>query len=152
MTTIALYLAAIVLANLLTAALGPRATIAQRFLAHRSRPHHTRPAARRLAQPPPQRARWAALIAAGSILTVALNLAAWRIALASATAFALSATTDSLVYHRPYHLSHSRKVTASNIAGAIVDSLTFPALAFGAWMPWITLGQLTAKIAPGGAL
>jgi len=150
MTTIALYLAAIVLANLLTAALGPRATIANAFLligldlTTRDQLHdtwHNHHLTRKMG----------ALIAAGSILTVALNWHAWRIALASAVAFALSATTDTLVYHRLQHLPTFRKVTASNIAGALVDSLAFPALAFGAWMPWITLAQLTAKIA-GGAL
>jgi hypothetical protein len=39
----------------------------------------------------------------------------------------------------------------SNVAGAAVDSLIFPTLAFGALMPAIVLAQFAAKVA-GGAV
>ena len=39
----------------------------------------------------------------------------------------------------------------SNVAGAAVDSLIFPTLAFGALMPHIVAMQFAAKVA-GGAL
>ena len=37
----------------------------------------------------------------------------------------------------------------SNVFGALVDSLVFPTIAFGGFLPWITLGQFAAKVAGG---
>ena len=42
-------------------------------------------------------------------------------------------------------------MNGSNIVGAAADSLIFPTLAFGAFLPWVVLGQFVAKVA-GGAL
>jgi uncharacterized PurR-regulated membrane protein YhhQ (DUF165 family) len=76
----------------------------------------------------------AALIAAGSALSYALALAlgsgpfVGRIAFASAVAFGAAALADSLLYHllrdRPWY----ERANQSNIAGAAVDSLVFVAL------------------------
>jgi uncharacterized PurR-regulated membrane protein YhhQ (DUF165 family) len=43
------------------------------------------------------------------------------------------------------------RANGSNMAGAAVDSLIFPTLAFGALMPHIVLLQFVAKVA-GGAI
>jgi len=47
--------------------------------------------------------------------------------------------------------SWSVRVNGSNLFSAAVDSVVFPTLAFGMFMPWIVLGQLAAKVA-GGAM
>ena len=44
-----------------------------------------------------------------------------------------------------------RRANGSNVAGAAVDSLLFPTLAFGVLMPHIVALQFVAKVA-GGAL
>lgn len=84
-----------------------------------------------------------ALVLAGSLLTWVLCGAAGRIALASVVAFALAATVDALVYHR------TRSVLVSNVASGLVDSVVFPTLAFGAFMPLVVGGQWLAKVAGG---
>lgn len=88
-------------------------------------------------------------VAAGA-LSYVLNPAGGTIALASVVAFILAAGGDAVTYQfsRGGWVSRSNK---SNIAGAAVDSIVFPAIAFGSIMPLITLGQFTAKVA-GGAL
>jgi uncharacterized PurR-regulated membrane protein YhhQ (DUF165 family) len=44
-----------------------------------------------------------------------------------------------------------RRANASNVAGAAIDSLVFPTIAFGVLMPQIILMQFAAKVA-GGAV
>jgi len=94
--------------------------------------------------------KMAALIAVGSVLSWALNRNAGRIALASFVAFAVSTTIDALVYHVLGRASRFERVNWSNLASAAVDSVLFPALAFG-WPPVmeIVYGQATAKVAGG---
>lgn len=90
------------------------------------------------------------IIAASGAVSYALNPAAGTIAVASAISFAVAALVDWLVftYAKGTWLQRAMK---SNIAGAGVDSLLFPTLAFGAVMPLIVAGQFAAKVA-GGAL
>jgi uncharacterized PurR-regulated membrane protein YhhQ (DUF165 family) len=92
----------------------------------------------------------AALIAGTSVLTFMLNPAAERIAFASAVAFGAAALADWAVFAR-LPGSWFRRANGSNVAGAAVDSLLFPTLAFGALMPGVVLAQFVAKVA-GGAL
>ncbi len=92
----------------------------------------------------------AGLIACAALLSWALNPAAGQIALASAVAFGAAALTDWLVFTR-VRGSWLLRANVSNTAGAAVDSLVFPTLAFGALMPEIVLMQFVAKTA-GGAL
>ena len=93
----------------------------------------------------------AILIAIGSGISYALNRNAGLIAIASFSAFALTAIVDTLTYqflqNRPYLV----KVNGSNIFSAFVDSLIFPTIAFGTFLPAIILGQFAAKVT-GGAL
>jgi queuosine precursor transporter len=95
--------------------------------------------------------KMAALIATGSTLSWLLNRNAGQIALASFVAFALAAITDTLVY--ALGIRHGwtwmKRSNGSNLASAAVDSLVFPTLAFGVLMPWVTFGQLCAKILGG---
>ena len=142
------YLAAIVAANLLAVELGPEVTIYTAFaligldLTLRDR-LHDRWEHDRLAL------RMGALIAAGSALSFLANRDAGRIALASMVAFALAAAVDALVYYWRRRDRWLERSNASNVAGALVDSLVFPTLAFSAWLPEITFGQFTAKVAGG---
>jgi uncharacterized PurR-regulated membrane protein YhhQ (DUF165 family) len=147
---VALYLAAIVAANLIVARFGPSATVIVAFLligldiTARDRLHEA------------WRGRnlWikmAALIAGGSVLSWLLNRDAGPIALASFAAFAASGAADALTYHALRERAWMVKVNGSNMVSAALDSLIFPTLAFGTLLPWIVLGQFAAKVA-GGAV
>jgi uncharacterized PurR-regulated membrane protein YhhQ (DUF165 family) len=90
-----------------------------------------------------------ALIACSGALTYLLNPAAVHIAVASALAFTAAAAVDWAVFARmsgPW----LRRANGSNLAGAAVDSLVFPALA-GFFDPLTVLGMFAAKVA-GGAM
>ena len=91
-----------------------------------------------------------ALIASTGALTFVLNPAAGMIAIASATAFTAAAVVDWSVFAKLQGTWLTR-ANASNVAGAAVDSLVFPTIAFGALMPHIVAMQFVAKVA-GGAL
>jgi queuosine precursor transporter len=93
------------------------------------------------------------LIASAGVISWVLNPAAGRIAVASTVAFTLAALADAAVYHRLIDLSWMRRANGSNAAGAVVDSVTFPLVAFG-WFPGVLaiIGlQFAAKLS-GGAL
>lgn len=91
-----------------------------------------------------------ALIASTGLLTYALNQQAGMIAVASAVAFTAAAVIDWSVFAR---LSGSwiKRSNVSNVAGAAVDSVVFPTIAFGVLMPQIVAMQFVAKIT-GGAI
>ena len=91
-----------------------------------------------------------ALIGFTGLLTYALNPAAGMIAVASACAFSAAAVVDWAAFSK-LRGSWLFRANGSNIAGAAVDSLIFPTIAFGALMPTIVLSQFVAKVA-GGAL
>lgn len=89
-----------------------------------------------------------ALIVGTGLLTFALNPAADRIAVASSVAFLMAALVDLAVFIR-LPGTWFRRSAGSNVAGAAVDSLVFPALAFGAFMPHLVAAQFVAKVAGG---
>lgn len=97
--------------------------------------------------------RWQmlAVVLAGGAITWIANPSAAHIAIASATAFTASACVDWLVYtllrSRPWLV----RSNGSNVAGAAVDSVLFPTIAFGAFMPHIVALQFAAKVG-GGAV
>lgn len=91
-----------------------------------------------------------ALIAATGLLTYLLNPAAGMIAVASACAFSAAALVDWATFAK-LRGSWMYRANASNVAGAAVDSLIFPTLAFGVLMPHIVAMQFLAKVA-GGAI
>jgi uncharacterized PurR-regulated membrane protein YhhQ (DUF165 family) len=90
------------------------------------------------------------LIVATGVLTYVLNPAAGMIAIASAAAFTSAAVVDWSVFAK-LRGSWFFRANGSNVAGAAVDSLLFPTIAFGALMPHIVLAQFVAKVA-GGAI
>lgn len=146
---IALYLIAIVIANLSVAQFGPSVAIVNAFLFIgldlTTRDYlHDRWQGRGLWL------KMLALIAAGSLLSYALNVNAGPIALASFVAFAGAGAADTLMYWLLGDRAKLVKVNGSNVVSAAVDSLIFPILAFGfpiLW--WIVLGQFAAKVAGG---
>lgn len=148
---IGIYLAAIVAANLAVATFGPSITVVCAFLfialdlTARDRLHeawHGRGLVWKMG----------ALIGAGSLLSYLLNASAGPIALASFVAFAAAGAADALVYAGLRDRAYLVKVNGSNVVSAAVDSVVFPALAFGLPLLWpIVVGQFVAKTL-GGAL
>lgn len=146
---IMLYLAAIVVANLLVAQFGPVVAILNAFLLIAL----DLTARDRLHEQWQGRGLWLkmlALIGSGSLLSYALNANAGPIALASFVAFLGAGLADTLVYWLLGERSRMVKVNGSNLVSSAVDSLIFPALAFGWPLLWpIVLGQFVAKVAGG---
>lgn len=151
---VAMYLGAIVAANLLVARFGAVAVIPNALilvaldLTARDALHDAWRG---------DRLRMAALIAAGSALSYVLNSAAGVVALASFLAFAASGATDALTYHLLRDHPRLTRMNASNVVSGLVDSVMFLSLlaSFGG-LPWsavplLVLGQWTAKTI-GGAL
>jgi len=140
-----IYAAAMTLANLSVAAFGPAITPVNAFfligldLALRDWLHVRLKA-------------WqmGTLILSTGLLTYLLNPAAGMVAVASACAFSAAALVDWATFSRLTG-SWLFRANGSNVAGAAVDSLLFPTIAFGAFMPGIVLAQFAAKVA-GGAL
>lgn len=143
----AVYLAAIVAANLSVEHWGPRAVIYNAFLfigldlTCRDRLHDL----------------WRGhlirnmglLILAGSGLSYIVNRDTAKIAVASCVAFGAAAVVDALVYHLRRDRPWIERVNESNLFGAAVDSLVFPWIAFGAFLWPIVFGQFCAKVAGG---
>lgn len=91
-----------------------------------------------------------ALITSTGLLTYALNPAARMIAIASALSFMLAALVDWAVFTKITG-SWFKRANVSNVAGAAVDSIAFPTIAFGVLMPEIIAMQFIAKVF-GGAI
>lgn len=89
-----------------------------------------------------------ALIASTGLLTYALNPAAGMIAVASAVSFSLAAIVDWAVFTKITG-SWFKRANVSNVAGAAVDSIAFPTIAFGVLMPEIIAMQFIAKVSGG---
>lgn len=139
---------AIVTANLLAARLGPGITVATAFvfigldLTFRDGLHDAW-AGNGL------RLKMFLLLATGSAISWLLNRDAGLIAVASAVSFMAAGSADGIVYQllagKPWRL----RVNGSNLAGAAVDSLVFPTLAFGALLWPVVAGQFVAKVVGG---
>ena len=146
--TVALYLVAIVAANLSVAYFGPAVTVVNAFLfigldlTLRDRLHEAW-SGRQLVL------RMGLLIAAGGAISYLLNASAGPIALASTVAFAVAAALDGLTYSLLGDRARLVRINGSNVVGAAADSLIFPTLAFGSLIPAIVLGQFVAKVAGG---
>jgi hypothetical protein len=93
--------------------------------------------------------RMGALIASAGVLSYALNPAAGRIAVASVVAFVCAALMDAAVYHWLRARTYLQRSNGSNVAGAAVDSLLFPTIAFGGFLPGIVALQFAAKTCGG---
>jgi queuosine precursor transporter len=153
---VALYLGAIVAANLVSSRYGASASIYNAFfligldLTTRDRLHDFWGDRRWV--------KMAALILTGSavsyVASVALASSALpptvvaRIALASAIAFLVAESGDAVLYHRLRRRPWIERSNSSNLLSATLDSVTFVSIAFG--FKWaIIFAQITAKIAGG---
>ena len=143
-----LYLISILTANLLVAKYGPAMAVINSFLfigldltcrdkLHEGW-HHDR-----------LMLKMTALISAGSLLTWMIQPGAGQIAAASAAAFCLAALADTLVYSVMFRTRPIVKVNGSNLVSSAVDSIVFPALAWGGIDPMITLQMFSAKLIGG---
>lgn len=147
---IALYLIAIVAANLSVAWFGPSMTIVNAFL-FIGLDLTTRDALHDRWRNDRLWLRMLALIATGGALSWLVNADAGWIAVASTVAFLAAGLADVVVYRVLGERSRRLRVNGSNVVSAAVDSLVFPTIAFGALMPAIVLGQWMAKVL-GGAI
>lgn len=136
-----IYAAAMTAANLLVSAFGPGVTPINAFvligldLALRDWLH---------VRISPSRMLLLIIITGG--VTYALNPAAGHIAVASAVSLTTAALADWGVFQRLQGSWLSRSML-SNVAGAAVDSMLFPTIAFGVLMPQIVAAQFAAKVA-----
>jgi hypothetical protein len=146
---IALYLIAIIAANLTVIWLGPSVTIINAFLfigldlTSRDKLHDVWHGNGLI---------WKmfALIASGSLLSWIINRNAGSVALASFIAFACANTVDALVYQLLHTKAKILKINGSNVVSAAVDSFVFPMLAFGFPLLWsVMIGQFAAKVVGG---
>jgi uncharacterized PurR-regulated membrane protein YhhQ (DUF165 family) len=143
-----LYIAAAVAANLLVARLGPWSSpIIAFFLIGMDlslRDYlHERWAGRALP------ARMAGLIAVAGAVSYLLNPASGMIAIASVTAFCAAALIDAAVYQALIRKRFLVRSNSSNAVAAFVDSLLFPTIAFGAFLPAVIGLQFAMKVAGG---
>jgi len=89
------------------------------------------------------------LIFSGSVITFLLNRSAMQIASASVVAFSSAAIFDTIIYSFLFKEKFLVKANGSNLGSALIDSLLFSTIAFGAFMPLIVLGQFSAKVLGG---
>lgn len=150
MKYILMYLAAIVAANLSSTYFGSTASILNSFLfigldlTARDKLHEAWHKDKLVL-------KMGMLISAGSLLSYALNKNSGMIAIASMGAFSCAAIVDTIIYHLLHNRTFLVRVNVSNIGSALIDSIVFPTIAFGGFLPLVTLGQFIAKIV-GGAI
>lgn len=150
MFSISVYVAAISAANLLVAKFGPVVTPFNAFfligldMAIRNSKHEKW-------ENDKLPWRMGGLISASGIVSYAINPASGVIALASLVAFSASVAVDTIVYQALIKKPWAVKVNGSNGAAALADSMIFPMIAFGAFMPEVVTAQFAAKLA-GGAM
>jgi len=148
MFAVIVYCAAMVAANLSVAAFGPWISPLNSFLfigldlSLRDRLHDRWGG-------PGLWPRMLGLIAAAGAISYLLNPASGKIAVASVVAFVVAGALDALVYHWLRDRPYLQRSNASNAAGAAADSLLFPTIAFGAFMPHIVALQFAAKVGGG---
>lgn len=144
-----IYIAALVIANLLVAWLGPWFSPINSFVligldfSLRDKLHEQWKNHKLVI-------KMGALIAVSSGVSYFLNPAAGIIALASFLAFAFAMTADTIVYHLLRDKPWMIRSNSSNVAGSAVDSIIFPTIAFGGLIPEIVAFQFCAKVFGGG--
>ena len=141
----ALFVAVMVAANLLIAALGPWATpfvafvfvglsMVSRDYLHDGWRHRGGFVV-----------RMGGIIVLAGVLAWAINPAAGRVAVASAAALVVSAAAETLVFDRLYDRPWLVRSNGSNLPGALVDSVVFIGVAFG--LSWAVVGVMAAQTA-----
>ena len=89
------------------------------------------------------------LVLVAGALSWLLNPATLNIAVASAMAFTASSLLDTASFEALKGKRWLIRANGSNVVGAAVDSLLFPTLAFGVLMPWVVAAQFVAKVIGG---
>lgn len=89
------------------------------------------------------------LIATGSFISWLINRDVALIAIASFTAFTISAILDTVTYSLLKNRYYFIKVNGSNLFSSISDSVIFISIAFGTFMPLLILAQFSAKFFGG---
>ena len=146
--TVLIYLVAITAANLIILQFGPVATIPVAFtligldLVLRDKLHDAWRGNHLFL-------KMLALIVAGGGISYLINSGAAQIALASAIAFSGAMVVNALVYSMLIDRKWMIRSNGSNMPAAMVDSILFPTIAFGMFMPHIVLGQFAAKVLGG---
>lgn len=93
--------------------------------------------------------RMLGLIVAAGAISYAFNPAAGKIAIASVVAFVAAGILDALAYHLLRSRPYLERSNGSNAVGAAADSLLFPTIAFGGFLPHIVALQFAAKVGGG---
>mgnify|MGYP003346688969 CR=1 FL=1 len=143
----AIFIAALVLANLLVAWFGPWFSVFNSFLligldlSIRDKLHDTWQTHLPI--------KMGGLILVASGISYLLNPVTGMIAIASFVAFALSMVADTLAYHFLRQKQWFIRSNGSNLVGAGVDSLVFPTIAFGGLIPEIVALQFISKVGGG---
>jgi uncharacterized PurR-regulated membrane protein YhhQ (DUF165 family) len=94
-------------------------------------------------------ARMLVLICGAAVISYTFAPDAGRVGIASMLAFIASETVDTYVYDKLYQHQWLVRANASNTCASIVDSLVFPTIAFGSFIPWVVAGQFIAKTLGG---
>lgn len=149
-TYIIIYLMAVVIANLLASWLGPWVTVFNALvliglnLTSRDALHDAWHG---------EGMTWkmGLLISTGAVLSMLINRRASRIAMASTVAFALSSLAQTVIYALLHKRARRVRMSVAQTANSAIDSLIFPWLAFGRFLPVITTLQFAAKILGGWA-
>jgi uncharacterized PurR-regulated membrane protein YhhQ (DUF165 family) len=142
---IGLYAAAIIAANLLVAQFGPSITPVNAFFLI-----GLDLALRNYLALKMNRYQMAAMILGTGALSYAINPATGMIAIASGVAFTAAALADWATFNTVTG-NWIKRNFAGNSVGALIDSVVFPTIAFGALMPVIVVAQFAAKVAGGAA-
>lgn len=144
---IAMYLGAIIPANLIVAKYGTLAVLPVAFsligldLTARDYLHETWKQRLWL--------KMLTLIGVGSVLSWLLNKDAGQIAIASFLAFLCAGVVDTIVYTLLGKRSFMFRVNGSNLFSSFTDSAIFLTIAFGSFMPVLILAQFGVKFGGG---
>lgn len=148
MFAVAIYFAAIVGANLLVATFGPWFSPINSFaligldLALRDYLHERWQGGRLFL-------RMFGLIAGAGLVSYLVNPASGQIAVASSVAFSVAGLINALAYHLSRRWPYLMRSNVSNAPAALADSMIFPAMAFGAFLPGVVAAQFAAKVGGG---
>ena len=140
---IAIYACAIIAANLLVAAFGPSVTPINAFFLI-----GLDLSLRNILGTRMKSWQMGSLIVSTGLLSYLVNPASGVIAIASGVAFTVATLADWMTFQSSTG-SWIRRNFYGNSVGALLDSVIFPTIAFGAVMPLIVLAQFAAKVAGG---
>ena len=91
-----------------------------------------------------------AMIFSAGFISWLINPSAGIIAVASAIAFSVSALCDTAIYQALIKKNYLFRSNASNAAGAATDSVIFPTIAFGVFIPEVIAVQFLTKVCGAG--